>query len=142
MFVVRRRIASLASRGKPVSPVGPLLVARSRQTESLLRGTSSAPRRRRLTVTLFHHPERCPSGLRSATGNRVGAERCLAGSNPALSVSASLASRRSLHGGNHVSPVGPLLVRALGGRNHCCAEQVPLRDEETREGVRYLSTPK
>jgi len=38
--------------------------------------------------------------------------------------------------------VGPLLVRALGGRNHCCAEQVPLRDEETREGVRYLSTPK
>src|SRR5947209_7653412 len=30
-------------------------------------------------------PERCPSGLRSATGNRVRAERCVAGSNPALS---------------------------------------------------------
>ena len=30
--------------------------------------------------------ERCPSGLRSATGNRVRAERCVAGSNPALSV--------------------------------------------------------
>src|ERR687887_619959 len=29
--------------------------------------------------------ERCPSGLRSATGNRVRAERCVAGSNPALS---------------------------------------------------------
>ena len=30
--------------------------------------------------------ERCPSGRRSATGNRVRAERCVAGSNPALSV--------------------------------------------------------
>ena len=33
-------------------------------------------------------PERCPSGLRSATGNRVRAERCVAGSNPALSADA------------------------------------------------------
>src|SRR5205085_1363659 len=32
-------------------------------------------------------PERCPSGLRSATGNRVWAERSIAGSNPALSAS-------------------------------------------------------
>ncbi len=32
-------------------------------------------------------PERCPSGLRSATGNRVRAERSVAGSNPALSAS-------------------------------------------------------
>src|SRR5207248_6756060 len=31
-------------------------------------------------------PERCPSGLRSATGNRVRAERSVAGSNPVLSV--------------------------------------------------------
>src|SRR5581483_1592151 len=31
--------------------------------------------------------ERCPSGLRSATGNRVRAARCVAGSNPALSAS-------------------------------------------------------
>ena len=30
-------------------------------------------------------PERCPSGLRSATGNRVRAERCVEGSNPSLS---------------------------------------------------------
>jgi hypothetical protein len=30
--------------------------------------------------------ERCPSGLRSTTGNRVSAERRIAGSNPALSV--------------------------------------------------------
>jgi hypothetical protein len=29
--------------------------------------------------------ERCPSGLRSTTGNRVSAERWIAGSNPALS---------------------------------------------------------
>src|SRR3954454_7391601 len=32
--------------------------------------------------------ERCPSGLRSATGNRVRAARCVAGSNPALSAAA------------------------------------------------------
>src|SRR5689334_1577499 len=36
--------------------------------------------------------ERCPSGLRSATGNRVWAERSIAGSNPALSAKASLAT--------------------------------------------------
>src|SRR5206468_12842176 len=35
--------------------------------------------------TLPQFSERCPSGLRSATGNRVRAERCVAGSNPALS---------------------------------------------------------
>src|SRR5512133_3329816 len=35
----------------------------------------------------FAARERCPSGLRSATGNRVRAERCVAGSNPALSAS-------------------------------------------------------
>src|SRR2546423_5681300 len=33
--------------------------------------------------------ERCPSGRRSATGNRVGAERCLEGSNPSLSAAAA-----------------------------------------------------
>ena len=33
----------------------------------------------------FMATERCPSGRRSATGNRVSAERCFAGSNPALS---------------------------------------------------------
>jgi hypothetical protein len=37
-------------------------------------------------ATLRGRLERCPSGLRSATGNRVRAERCVAGSNPALSV--------------------------------------------------------
>ena len=41
--------------------------------------------------------ERCPSGLRSATGNRVRAERCVAGSNPALSART---------GETVVSPVG------------------------------------
>src|SRR3982751_4588798 len=43
----------------------------------------------RLRHTPRYHPaprERCPSGLRSATGNPVRAERCVAGSNPALSV--------------------------------------------------------
>ena len=38
------RVAPLASRGKPVSPVGPLLIC-YRCGGSLLRGTSSAPRR-------------------------------------------------------------------------------------------------
>jgi hypothetical protein len=37
--------------------------------------------------------ERCPSGLRSATGNRVRAERCVAGSNPALSVADTSGTR-------------------------------------------------
>src|SRR2546423_5786839 len=37
--------------------------------------------------------ERCPSGLRSATGNRVRAERCVAGSNPALSALSSISAR-------------------------------------------------
>src|SRR5712691_5755887 len=43
----------------------------------------------------WERKERCPSGLRSATGNRVGAERCLAGSNPALSAPTRPAQRRS-----------------------------------------------
>src|SRR5438067_12038586 len=38
--------------------------------------------------------ERCPSGLRSATGNRVRAERCVAGSNPALSALGGGPARR------------------------------------------------
>src|SRR5207253_6701816 len=58
--------------------------------------------------------ERCPSGLRSATGNRVRAERCVAGSNPALSAQ---------HGGNQVSPVG-LRPRALR-RERCPASARP-----------------
>src|SRR5215207_2575743 len=37
--------------------------------------------------------ERCPSGLRSATGNRVRAERSVAGSNPALSAVSSIPLR-------------------------------------------------
>jgi hypothetical protein len=38
------------------------------------------------TATLLADSERCPSGLRSATGNRVGGViPCLEGSNPSLS---------------------------------------------------------
>ena len=48
--------ASLASTGKPVSPVGPLLVC-SRPGASLLRGTSSAPRRSVVQTGLS--PMRC-----------------------------------------------------------------------------------
>src|SRR5712692_6372172 len=43
------------------------------------------PSRVRIPPSPLHSTERCPSGLRSATGNRVRAERCVAGSNPALS---------------------------------------------------------
>ena len=47
----------------------------------LVRSTASDPG----TATL-DASERCPSGRRSATGNRVRGESCVAGSNPALSV--------------------------------------------------------
>src|SRR5438132_6787199 len=43
------------------------------------------PSRVRIPPSPLPPAERCPSGLRSATGNRVRAERCVAGSNPALS---------------------------------------------------------
>src|SRR5437899_2064648 len=43
------------------------------------------PSRVRIPPSPLCPAERCPSGLRSATGNRVRAERCVAGSNPALS---------------------------------------------------------
>jgi hypothetical protein len=39
--------------------------------------------------------ERCPSGLRSATGNRVCAERCIEGSNPSLSAPAKARHERA-----------------------------------------------
>src|SRR5580765_78979 len=58
------------------------------------------PSRVRIPPSPLRSTERCPSGLRSATGNRVRAERCVAGSNPALSVT---------RGGTHVSPTIPLL---------------------------------
>src|SRR5919197_4098662 len=45
------------------------------------------PSRVRIPPSPLRRAERCPSGLRSATGNRVRAERCVAGSNPALSAS-------------------------------------------------------
>ena len=60
------------------------------------------PSRVRIPPSPLRSTERCPSGLRSATGNRVRAERCVAGSNPALSVT---------RGGNHVSPTSPFLRR-------------------------------
>src|SRR3954452_22095472 len=44
-----------------------------------------SPSRVRIPPSPPRSTERCPSGLRSATGNRVRAERCVAGSNPALS---------------------------------------------------------
>src|SRR5438094_41557 len=45
------------------------------------------PSRVRIPPSPLRLTERCPSGLRSATGNRVRAERCVEGSNPSLSAS-------------------------------------------------------
>src|SRR3989442_8578496 len=56
------------------------------------------PSRVRIPPSPLRSTERCPSGLRSATGNRVRAERCVAGSNPALS---------ALVWGNQRFPHGP-----------------------------------
>ena len=53
----------------------------------------------------FPRPERCPSGLRSATGNRVRAERCVAGSNPALSAYRALRAASALTGETTFPPV-------------------------------------
>src|SRR5579884_791106 len=67
--------------------------------------------------------ERCPSGLRSATGNRVRAERCVAGSNPALSASllamrspAVAAGLRHGEGGIRTLEAGIHPPNALAGR--------------------------
>ena len=51
----------------------------------LERAGSKPPERTAEERLTFAASERCPSGLRSTTGNRVGAERCLEGSNPSLS---------------------------------------------------------
>ena len=66
-------------------------------------------------------PERCPSGLRSATGNRVRAERCVAGSNPALSVTV---------GGHPSFPHGavrPVALVALGDGGDVLRDVLDLR---------------
>ena len=57
--------------------------------------------------------ERCPSGRRSATGNRVWAERSIAGSNPALSVSS--ARRVATNGGARRASAAPLHCLPRGG---------------------------
>src|SRR5258707_13699219 len=83
------------------------------------RGFKSLPLR-------FTATERCPSGLRSATGNRVGAERCLAGSNPALSAPTRPAQCRSR------------ALRDLEGRLH---PQLAVSGPEAIERVGTLSEP-
>src|SRR6266545_6904075 len=71
------------------------------------------PSRVRIPPSPLRSRERCPSGLRSATGNRVRAERCVAGSNPALSA----LFRDGFLGGTSRFPrtpsTGPLRGRAL-----------------------------
>ena len=77
------------------------------------------PRRRRLRGRVYARlavgypvarPERCPSGRRSATGNRVSVERRFAGSNPALSV-----DQRLRHAGSLVS-FNPVRARRVSVR--------------------------
>src|SRR6476620_4181351 len=82
------------------------------------------PSRVRIPPSPLPSTERCTSGLRSATGNRVRAERCVAGSNPALSALLSLARPRPQ------AREGDLVVDGLpdldaGGRQHPVAELHP-----------------
>src|SRR6476661_2393542 len=82
------------------------------------------PSRVRIPPSPPRSTERCPSGLRSATGNRVRAERCVAGSNPALSALLSLAPPRPQ------AREGDLVLDCLpelnaGGRQHAVAELHP-----------------
>ena len=78
----------------------------------------------------FAARERCPSGLRSATGNRVRAERCVAGSNPALSV---------VRGGNCVSPTSLFLERRRGCERY--ASRTGAIDERRRGGRSRSANP-
>ena len=84
-------------------------------------------------VTLGVAPERCPSGLRSATGNRVRAERCVAGSNPALSAPALRAGRTLT--GETMFPPWALLPRVRpgeGGQNRVGSLERRRRDSNPR----------
>src|SRR6478609_10909676 len=62
------------------------------------------PSRVRIPPSPLRTSERCPSGLRSATGNRVRAERCVAGSNPALSVAGAAGSQHPAVSASVVDP--------------------------------------
>ena len=72
-------------------------------------------------------PERCPSGLRSATGNRVRAERCVEGSNPSLSAKIStLRTLRPLARGfvsMGLCDLKPSSVAPAGGSRHLSSPQ-------------------
>ena len=71
------RTARARCRPSRISSTRPRSRTSPRTSSSPRRGSPRYPRPR---------PERCPSGRRSATGNRVRVERRVAGSNPALSV--------------------------------------------------------
>src|SRR5438270_5606410 len=91
--------------------------------------------------------ERCPSGLRSATGNRVPAERWVAGSNPALSASPAgeapppPRSLRDLdldvHPGLLVARDGAIEVVCPRGERHLQSRFLPGTDER-RVGLAHL----
>ena len=80
------------TKGKgPMPPFkGQLTDRRSWTWPPTCRRSPARPRPSSRTGYPFSAAERCPSGLRSATGNRVSAERCFAGSNPALSASCAI----------------------------------------------------
>src|SRR5512132_495551 len=82
------------------------------------------PSRVRIPPSPLRSTERCPSGLRSATGNRVRAERCVAGSNPALSAFLSLA-RPVPKARERDLVVDGLPDLNAGGRQHPVAELHP-----------------
>ena len=83
-----RRTTPWSSRSRTEAVACPRSRTRSASSRSRTspRTSRSRPRASRRTAAVgCTGLERCPSGLRSATGNRVRAERCVAGSNPALS---------------------------------------------------------
>src|SRR5437667_8545898 len=96
------------------------------------------PSRVRIPPSPLRLTERCPSGLRSATGNRVRAERCVEGSNPSLSATFFLARFLSLvdvepHGHPGV-PCQPLLQ--VSGERARCARRADRAEWARLEGVR------
>src|SRR5581483_7178290 len=88
--------------------------------------------------TLPVRSERCPSGLRSATGNRVRAERRVAGSNPALSAYASRAGSAGSLASTRVGEWRPRISPGHGPGEGPCDLPLVIAEAESAMGPRLL----